>query len=78
MEKNPLTKCNSAAEELLQSNELLGKAVNKTAIPFKGWVEVKFQLKSGDTIKPELLVPILIARDPKVPEEPIIGYNVIK
>lgn len=65
-------------EELLQSNKLLGKAVNKTAIPFKGWVEVEFQLKSGDTVKPELLVPVLIARDPEVPEEPIIGYNVIK
>lgn len=65
-------------QELLESDTVLGKAVNQTAIPFTGWVEVKFQLKSGDTLNPELHVPVLIARDPKVPAEPIIGYNVIE
>ena len=79
MEKNSLIKCNSThrshVEELLQSNKVLGKAVNKTTIPFKGWVEMEFQLKSGDIVKLELFVSILIARDP---EELIIGYSVIK
>lgn len=41
-------------------------------------MEVKFLLKSGDALKPELVVPMLIARNPRVPEEPIIGYNVIE
>lgn len=52
--------------------------MNKTAIPFVGWVEVKFLLKSGDALKPELVVPMVIACNPRVPEEPIIGYNVIE
>lgn len=65
-------------EELLESNKLFGKAVNKTEIPFRGWVDVEFQLKTSDVEKPELTVPVLIAHDPNVPEEPIIGYNVIR
>lgn len=65
-------------DELVDTGTVLGKAVNKTAIPFVSWVEVKFLLKSGDALKPELVVPLLIARNPRVPEEPIIGYNVIE
>lgn len=38
---------------------------------------MKFLLKSSDALKPELFVPMLIAHNPKVPEEPIIGYNMI-
>ena len=65
-------------EEILGAGTIVGKAVNKTAIPFTGWVEVKFQLGSEEAPQPELLVPVLIARDPQVAEEPIIGYNVIE
>lgn len=64
-------------DELVDTGTVLGKAVNKTAIPFVGWVEVKFLLKSGDALKSGLFVPMLIARNPRVPEEPIIGLNVI-
>lgn len=61
--------------ELVDTGTVLGKVVNNTAIPFVGWVKVKFLLKSGDALK---LVLMLIAHNPRVPEEPIIGYNVIE
>lgn len=64
--------------ELLGSNSLVGVAANQTEIPFIGWVEAEFRLGKDSTMTKPLLVPILVSSDPKVAEEPIIGYNVIE
>lgn len=65
-------------EEILGSGTLVGKAVNQTAIPFIGWVEVRFQLGT-DTIAPlELKVPMLVTEEGEEAEEPIITYKVIE
>jgi len=65
-------------EEILGPGTLTGKAVNQTDIPFKGWIEVKFQLEPSGISSTELIVPLLVAETSGVAEEPIIGYNVIE
>lgn len=72
----PHTKVRSV-EEIIGPGTLVGKAVNKTEIPFRGWVEVKFQLDPTNASALELQVPILVTDGPGFGEEPIIGYNVI-
>uniref|UniRef100_A0A8C6Q036 Gypsy retrotransposon integrase-like protein 1 n=2 Tax=Nothobranchius furzeri TaxID=105023 RepID=A0A8C6Q036_NOTFU len=64
--------------EIIGPRILDGRAVNKTPIPFNGWVEVKFKLPSASHTHLELLVPVLIAEEDGVGEEPIIGLNVIE
>lgn len=63
--------------EIIGPEILDGRAVNKTPIPFSGWVELKFRLPSVSPTQLELIVPVLVAKDEEVGEEPIIGYNVI-
>lgn len=66
-------------EELLDEDEtLIGKAANQTAIPFSGWLELKFKLNTSNQGSHELLAPVLISTEPGVAEPPIIGYNVIE
>lgn len=67
-----------ATEELLGPGALVGKAVNQTDIPFRGWVEVKFQLEPSQAPQFTLQVPILVTDEKGAAEEPIIGYNVIE
>lgn len=64
--------------EIIGPGILDGRAVNKTPIPFIGWVEVKFKLPSVSQTQLELWVPVLVAEEDAVGEEPIIGYNVIE
>lgn len=54
------------------------KAVNQTAIPFIGWVEVRFQLGTDTIVPLELKAPMLVTAEANVAEEPIIDYNVIE
>lgn len=65
-------------EEILGPGTLTGKAVNQTDIPFRGWIEVKFQLEPSGISSTELIVPLLVVETSGVAEEPIIGYNVIE
>lgn len=65
----PHTTVRSIAE-ILGPGILDGRAVNQTPIHFSGWVEIKFRLPTEEAAQLELLVP--------VPEEPIIGFNVIE
>ena len=62
-------------------NELLGvdsdlnlTAANGTTIPYKGWVEARFQL-NGERGQ-EVTVPFLVTEEHL--DQPIIGYNVIE
>lgn len=64
--------------EILGSDTLDGRAVNQTLIPFSGWVEIKFRLPTKEATQLELLVPVLVAHEDGVAEEPIIGFNVIE
>lgn len=48
-------------EEILGPGTLTGKAVNQTDIPFRGWIEVKFQLEPSGISTTELIVPLLVA-----------------
>ncbi len=65
-------------EELLGPGTLTGLAANHTEIPFDGWVEVSFRLRDDTGSKGTLQVPMLVASDASVAENPIIGYNIIK
>ncbi|KAM9735208.1 uncharacterized protein ACNS7B_014526 [Menidia menidia] len=65
-------------EELLGPGALVGKAVNQTDIPFRGWVEVQFQLDPSQAPQFTLQVPMLVTDSQGAAEEPIIGYNVIE
>lgn len=65
-------------EELLGHDTLTGMAANQTVIPFTGWIEVEFRLSSEAGPSQSFQVPILVSSDPKVAEDPIIGYNVIE
>ena len=61
--------------KLLGANSGLNlTATNGTAIPYKGWVEAKFQLNWED--EKEVTVPFLVT--PEWLEQPIVGYNVIE
>ena len=62
-------------KELL-AEDLNLKAANGGSIPYERWVEVQFQLASGNQSSTPLTVPLLVARDEL--EYPIIGYNVIE
>lgn len=64
--------------EILGSDTLDGRAVNQTPIPFSGWVEIKFRLPTKEATQLELLVPVLVAYEDGVAEEPIIGFTVIE
>ncbi|XP_063049996.1 uncharacterized protein LOC134444699, partial [Engraulis encrasicolus] len=64
--------------ELLGPGALVGKAVNQTDIPFRGWVEVEFQLEPAQAPHFMLQVPMLVTSEKGAAEEPIIGYNVIE
>ena len=66
-----------------QLSELLAtslnlKAVNRTKVPFIGWVEVRVKLTppSSDNDQEELLVPFLVTSEKL--DCPILGYNVIE
>ena len=64
-------------EELLGAGEELNlEAMNGTAIPFDGWIEVRFKLAGDDITADELTVPVLVGQ--KEQEYPIIGFNVIE
>ncbi|KAL1264187.1 hypothetical protein QQF64_004542 [Cirrhinus molitorella] len=65
-------------EELLGPGTLTGLAANHTEIPFDGWVEVSFRLSDDGGTEETLQVPMLVASDASVAENPIIGYNVIE
>ncbi len=65
-------------EELLGPGTLTGLAANHTEIPFDGWVEVSFRLRDDTGSKGTLQVPMLVASDARVAENPIIGYNIIE
>ncbi len=65
-------------EELLGPGTLTGLAANHTEIPFDGWVEVSFRLRDDTGSKGTLQVPMLVASDASVAENPIIGYNIIE
>lgn len=64
--------------ELLGAEPLVALAANGTEIPFEGWIEAEFYLDYDTHPEKTLLVPILVANDPKVAEQPIIGFNVIE
>ncbi|XP_019221791.1 uncharacterized protein LOC109204700 [Oreochromis niloticus] len=64
--------------EIIGPGILDGRAVNQTPIPFSGWVEIKFGLPTEEAAQLELLVPVLVAQEDGVAEEPIIGFNVIE
>lgn len=64
--------------ELLNDETLIVFAANDTTIPYTGWIEVSFRLDSDCFPTSELQVPILVASDPAVASDPIIGYNVIE
>lgn len=65
-------------EELLGPGTLTGLAANHTEIPFDGWVEVSFRLSDDGGTEGSLQVPMLVASDARVAENPIVGYNVIE
>lgn len=65
-------------EELLGPGTLTGLAANHTEIPFDGWVEVSFRLSDDTGTEGTLQVPMLVASDSSVAENPIIGYNIIE
>ncbi|KAL1252662.1 hypothetical protein QQF64_017355 [Cirrhinus molitorella] len=65
-------------EELLGPGTLTGLAANHTEIPFDGWVEVSFRLSDDGGTEETLQVPMLVASDASVAENPIVGYNVIE
>lgn len=64
--------------EIIGPDILDGRAVNQTPIPFSGWVEIKFRLPTEEATQLELLVPVLVAHEGRVAEEPIIGFSVIE
>lgn len=64
--------------EILGSDTLDGRAVNQTPIPFSGWVEIKFRLPTKEATQLELLVPVLVAHEDGVAEQPITGFNAIE
>ncbi|CAI5640554.1 unnamed protein product [Oreochromis niloticus] len=74
----PHIQLRSTSELLGEDEALVGKAANQTPIPFAGWVELKFRLGSTRDPQPELVVPVLVSKEPGVAEPPIIGYNVIE
>ena len=57
----------------LVNMELNLTAANGTAIPYKGWVDLRFRLSSPEN---ELLVPFLVTDE--ILETPLVGYNVIE
>ncbi|RXN17604.1 Retrovirus-related Pol poly from transposon [Labeo rohita] len=65
-------------EELLGPGTLTGLAANHTEVPFDGWIEVSFQLSDDGGTEGTLQVPMLVASDASVAENPIVGYNVIE
>ncbi|XP_028517114.1 uncharacterized protein LOC110246493 [Exaiptasia diaphana] len=62
--------------ELIGSAPLDLKAANGTKLPFRGWVDLDFELKTGNTTTHKLKVPFLVS-DYSI-DLPIIGYNVIE
>ena len=63
--------------ELLDANLNL-TVLNRTKVPYTGWVEVRMKLTppSSDSNQEELLVPFLVTTEKL--ECPILGYNVIE
>ena len=61
-------------EDLIENNLDL-KAANGLPIPYKGFVEVRFQPLNSQN-RQEVLLPLLVATDRL--DHPIIGYNVIE
>ena len=65
-----------AIEELMEAGEKFQlTAANGTTIPFKGWVELRFQLRETEA-QQGMIVPLLVSLDEIA--QPIIGYNVIE
>ena len=72
----PSLKPRNIAELLREEAGLSLIGANGGPILFDGWVEVQFQLTSGNQSSTPLTVPLLVARSDL--EFPIIGYNVIE
>ena len=70
----PQLKTRDLSELLDKGVDLELRAVNNTTVPYKGFVELDFQLLDGENLS--LKVPFLVT-DADI-DNPLIGYNVIK
>ena len=70
----PQLKTRDLSELLDKGVDLELRAVNNTTVPYKGFVELDFQLLNGENLS--LKVPFLVT-DADI-DNPLIGYNVIE
>ncbi|CAC5417221.1 unnamed protein product [Mytilus coruscus] len=62
----------------LMDGELIVRSANGSEIPYEGWVQVNFKLKSKEEkLENSLEVPFLLSSHPDM-NKPIKGYNVIE
>jgi len=63
-------------EDLLADQQLYITAANGCVIPFVGWIEVLFELKSSGSGTVSIYVPMLVSDC--FNDNPLLGFNVIE